>query len=146
MDPPLATFLRPRPCLVRAPTMLLMTLALSGCCGPLLRSERFTEFPGNAGTTDCCEPSLATAAAEVVPEQPTAPLIPDGLLSVFNPLVHCLAGPFTPRAAVEEYQAETRPPHSKFHPVPTRPVFMPDEQPPTPSVFTDSPGRDIPST
>jgi len=49
-------------------------------------------------------------------------------LGLPHPILHAIAGPFLPRAIADPYQATVTPPHSKFHPVPTRPVFSPVSQ------------------
>ena len=85
----------------------LVPLLLAGCCVPLVRSDRL-----DAGISPT---SVAAADCD--------PLIPDGIYAACQPALHFLAGPFVPRDAAEQYQSTIRPPHAKFHPVPTRPVF-----------------------
>ncbi len=87
----------------------------AGCCAPLIRSDRLVDQPS---------PSVAKGE-EAASTEVAIPLFPDRLVGICRPLLHYLAGPFTPQETIDQYQSAVQPPHSKFHPVPTRPVFAP---------------------
>lgn len=93
-----------------------LLLPLTGCCGPYICSQQNLYAPtgkGHPGHADCgkggCEPCS------------------DGQLKLGlpRPILHAISGPFLPHGIADPYQATTHPPHSKFHPVPTGPVFAP---------------------
>lgn len=87
-----------------------------GCAGPLLRSQRLPH----------AEPDCHGHESR------------QRLRDVTRAALPYVAGPFlAPHHARTQYsveQATIRPPHSKFHPVPTRPVFEPQaaSRPPQP--------------
>ena len=87
---------------------LLYLAAGSGCASPLLLSERYS-------AKQTCHEHVPGAACASCQEQ-------HGIRRAL-PYV---AGPFLPRygdPALISQPATLQPPHSKFHPVPTRPVF-----------------------
>jgi len=92
---------------------LCATVAVTGCCSPLVRSQRLTD---GLGFAESKPPPLPGAAS---------PILFDRVLALCRPALHRFAGPFTRRDTAAQYQETIRPPHSKFHPVPTRPVFAP---------------------
>jgi len=87
-------------------SILLAWTPLSGCVS-IVRSERL----------EVGVPPKSALAPDSVP------LIPDGIQALCQPILHRLAQPFIPREVAERDQPTVRPPHSKFHPVPTQPVF-----------------------
>jgi len=103
-------------------TACLITLALvSGCAGPLVRSQRL--------------PHKQVSPAEDHADEPR-----QRLRDLNQGTLPYVAGPFLRRRHhrmqyVAE-QATIKPPSSKFHPVPTRPVFQPrgSYSPPRPMV------------
>jgi len=124
----------PRAAVIRAAVICAAALcaALAGCRGPLLASRHDMccspvqgHFPRLAsrggGTCGCDEGDGGDSCVG------GCGIHRDGRFGhrLLSPILHAIAGPFTPHAIVDPYQSAVLPPHSKFHPVPTRPVFAP---------------------
>ena len=101
-----------RPSSVRTTTRLswvgavLAPFLLAGCCMPLVRSDRLAASVHSKDGAANCEP-----------------LIPDGIYAACQPALRYIAGPFMLQDTAGQAASADRAPHSKFHPVPTRPVF-----------------------
>ena len=90
---------------------ILWLPVLLGCCQLAIPSHRVAS-----------QPPTASEPGEMIVMDDAGVACP--MLPCFAGMFSCLAGPFLPR----ETQAVTptiQPPHSRFHPVPTRPVFAP---------------------
>ncbi len=93
-------------------------LSLPGCCTPLIESRRFeSPLPYHAGPTPCACRNLFEHAL-LFARSPHTPLPGSDLDS------RGIVPPAGPDSIL--------PPHSKFHPVPTRPVFAPRSEYPPP--------------
>ncbi len=97
-----------------------LLVSWTGCSGPYIRSQQFaySSAPNTQQThlASDCENGVDCGHGCI-----------DGQLKLGLPrtILHAISGPFVPHEIVDPYQSTAHPPHSKFHPVPTRPVFAP---------------------
>lgn len=104
--------------------LVVFALSSTGCCGPYIGSQRGADFLPAAGR-------VPHVASDCEADCGCGQGFPDGERRRGLPsrILHAVAGPFTPHAIADPYQSAAHPPHSKFHPVPTRPVFAPLHEP-----------------
>jgi hypothetical protein len=95
----------------------------TGCSGPYIRSQQTAYQSAPKG-------EYAAHVSESGTGVDCGLGCDDGQLRLGLPrfVLHAISGPFIPREIVDPYQSTVHPPHSKFHPVPTRPVFAPLRQ------------------
>ena len=92
----------------------------TGCSGPYIRSQQNAYQAAPHG-----EHSEHALVSEI--DVDCGHGCDDGQLKLGLPqfFLHAISGPFVPQEIVDPYQSTALPPHSKFHPVPTRQVFAP---------------------
>ena len=95
-----------------------LVVAWTGCCGPYIRSQQSAYLPASEGHI----PHPASGCGKGID---CAQGCYDGQLKLGlpQPILQAISGPFVPHEIVDPYQSTMHPPHSKFHPIPTRPVF-----------------------
>jgi hypothetical protein len=122
-----------------------LSVAWTGCCGPYICSQQAAYSSASKGQllplqSDCgkgvdCGQGCNHGQLK---------------LGLPRPLLHAISGPFVPHEIVDPYQSTVQVPHSKFHPVPTRPVFAPLDEigtrsggipQPSPTLATPPSGR-----
>ena len=87
---------------------LVAVLTLAGCCTPMIASHRFNSHSGG-------DPGIEPCACQNVLEHASlCARRPHGLLPGSDP---------DSKGMFPAGSTMVQPPHSKFHPVPTRPVF-----------------------
>lgn len=104
--------------------LLLISLAVSGCCGHWVYVETSPSV-SNCGETVKSDVGDDCSHCDHAGRHACAPA-GDACTSCWQPCDHCLTLPsWLSGNGAEAGETAVVPPHSRFHPVPTRPVFAP---------------------
>jgi hypothetical protein len=122
-------------------TATVWAMCLTGCCGGILTSARYAAPSPQVATLPTAS-ALGPTASSATHGETACVVAPAGYCGADEcpPLVNwprglwarCLGPLFHGRGQAGMTEAELYPPHSRFHPVPTAPVFAPrdDYEPP----------------